>query len=408
MSSKSHYHWNRSDYQYTDNTGWPNYTVTTGVGSFLTTMLDWRVGYGDPFWRRKIKAHQNATLPMTAQRRSVDSSVGGFFKLTDVWGDGSILQEKTHTGLARAPSFAAPSGDFTSADNAALKRILKRIKDQRTSFQGLTFLGELRESISMIKNPAKSFRQGIVNYIATAQLRSKGVKQRIKRKVLAETWLEYSFGWIPLISDIKEGVEAYHKHVSQEFYQKLTSRGQSSDSHIYEAGQRGSNANFVPLLADTKSITTQSVQYIVGLEYTCTGANPDVSVFERAGITFRDFVPTIWELVPYSFLVDYFTNIGDILEAGATSTSDVKWVCRTKRSTARLFQFDAPDTLKTQENRTVTGSPSYSATSAVNVERESPIPGFPKFEVSIPSSPTQWINMAALASGAKAVRQSFL
>jgi hypothetical protein len=47
---------------------------------------------------------------------------------------------------------------------------------------------------------------------------------------------------------------------------------------------------------------------------------------ELSGFQFRDFVPTVWELIPYSFVSDYFVNIGDILEAACTDTSIVRRV----------------------------------------------------------------------------------
>jgi hypothetical protein len=408
MSNKSTTHWDRASYHTTYNNGWPNYTITHGDGSWFLTMLDYRNGSSNPRWRQIIKAGGNATTSLVGQTRRVDTKVDGFLKLTDVWGDLSIMQEYTFSGLFQSPEFMYTSSDFTSADNAALKLTYRRIKDQRTSFQGLIFLGELRESIRMIKSPAKALRTGISEYLDTAVKRGRKAPRKSRRKVVAETWLEYSFGWVPLVNDILDGVKAYKKHVNKTFRSRLTSRGSTSSSVIYAAGQRGSNANSIPYVLDKKAIQTQSVQYIVGLEYTCTGADPDVSVFERAGLVFREFVPTLWELTPYSFLVDYFTNVGDILEAGATSTSDVKWVCRTTKSIAKMFTYCAPDTLKTQENRTVSGSPSYSATTATSVNRDGGVLTIPRFELSLPTQPTQWLNMLALSQGVKAARQSFL
>jgi hypothetical protein len=55
---------------------------------------------------------------------------------------------------------------------------------------------------------------------------------------------------------------------------------------------------------------------------------------EEAGLRFRDFVPALWEWIPYSFLVDYFTNIGDIIEAASFPKSDLAWCARTYRNTA--------------------------------------------------------------------------
>jgi hypothetical protein len=54
--------------------------------------------------------------------------------------------------------------------------------------------------------------------------------------------------------------------------------------------------------------------------------------FALFGFTPSEFVPTAWELLPYSFLVDYFTNIGDILSSSVTSTARLAWSNRTIRS----------------------------------------------------------------------------
>jgi hypothetical protein len=47
-------------------------------------------------------------------------------------------------------------------------------------------------------------------------------------------------------------------------------------------------------------------------------------IVELSGFDLKAFIPTVWEVIPYSFLVDYFVNIGDMLEAATTDTSIVK------------------------------------------------------------------------------------
>lgn len=41
-------------------------------------------------------------------------------------------------------------------------------------------------------------------------------------------------------------------------------------------------------------------------------------------------MPTVWELIPYSFLIDYFTNVGDVLQALSTDTSGVHGLWKTE------------------------------------------------------------------------------
>jgi len=44
------------------------------------------------------------------------------------------------------------------------------------------------------------------------------------------------------------------------------------------------------------------------------------------GFNLEEFVPTIWEIIPFSFVVDYFANVGEMLSLHTTDLSWVDWV----------------------------------------------------------------------------------
>jgi len=50
------------------------------------------------------------------------------------------------------------------------------------------------------------------------------------------------------------------------------------------------------------------------------------------GFDWQTAVLTAWEIIPYSFLVDYFINIGDILEASLFNQTNLAWVNRSWKS----------------------------------------------------------------------------
>jgi hypothetical protein len=49
---------------------------------------------------------------------------------------------------------------------------------------------------------------------------------------------------------------------------------------------------------------------------------------EAFGLNWRNFFPTIYELAPWSFFIDYFSNLNEIINALAFNTSSLSWLER--------------------------------------------------------------------------------
>lgn len=52
-------------------------------------------------------------------------------------------------------------------------------------------------------------------------------------------------------------------------------------------------------------------------------------VHRNLGLDLSSFAPTVWEVIPYSFVADYFTNIGDMIDAASFPRSTLSWVAKT-------------------------------------------------------------------------------
>jgi hypothetical protein len=63
----------------------------------------------------------------------------------------------------------------------------------------------------------------------------------------------------------------------------------------------------------------------------------------RVGFDVSNWLPTVWELIPYSFLVDYFVNIGEIVSAATLNSSSVLWTNKTvtHRVSYRALRWEA-------------------------------------------------------------------
>jgi hypothetical protein len=234
--------------------------------------------------------------------------------------------------------------NIADVENKARAKFYKALRRSAVSFSGPTFLGELRETLHMLRRPAQALwsdANGYLDSLAKAKRRS----PKHWTKTLSGLWLEHSFGWLPLLSDAKSAAEAYRR-----LYQKPRSKViaasfkgnwdlSNSLDPVYDRGPRPLCGT--GLLTRTEATRTDeaNVRYKAKIN-----ARVEMTPWDNMalfGFTPSEFIPTAWELLPWSFLVDYFTNIGDVITASVTSTTDIAYVVRTERTFARYFGWTA-------------------------------------------------------------------
>lgn len=117
---------------------------------------------------------------------------------------------------------------------------------------------------------------------------------RSKTKRFADDFLEWHFGWKPLVADIGNAVELLQGPVP---FGRFKARGRKVkiDRKFTAVNQVASYLGFV--------------QAECGCCYTVT--NPNLYLANKLG--FVNPAAIAWELVPFSFVVDWFVNVGDFL-----------------------------------------------------------------------------------------------
>jgi len=210
----------------------------------------------------------------------------------------------------------------------------------------------------MLASPFKSLTKGLSNYVESAVrnagkhvnvAKSSPAGSRRRRQALekangivADTWLEYSFGWMPFISDIGDLLNAINE-VKNERPQTNRVRGYGTTEATLNLNDGiifCPFSNYIWFIKTEKELQKCTVIYTVGEAYTIKKeVNPITETASRFGFNAREILPTVWELIPYSFLVDYVTNVGDIIEAGATSTEFVTFVSKTVIKEAKLCLY---------------------------------------------------------------------
>lgn len=217
---------------------------------------------------------------------------------------------------------------FPSLDLNARIKFLQKCRSSQRLFQGGVFLGELRETLNMIARPGAALRQGIGAYLAEAKKVARRNHYTDRGRLLTKTWLEYSYGWRPLFRDIDAGMEALAtvNHTIPDIVVGLARDTVANPPYYRTTGGGGS----VLGTALFREQWTGSVRYLGCVAWESKNKAREWES-PKWGLTLSDFVPTVWNLIPYSFIVDYFSNVGDVLDASSYGKVNLRWGVKSVR-----------------------------------------------------------------------------
>jgi hypothetical protein len=105
------------------------------------------------------------------------------------------------------------------------------------------------------------------------------------------------YGWLPLLSDVEGSMKAFHLLSSGP--RSMTWKASRKGLLLITEGS-GSPTNF---LSPVENRTMKTIRYT---------ATENISAARSLGLT--DPLSIAWELIPYSFVVDWFIPIGSYLE----------------------------------------------------------------------------------------------
>lgn len=401
-----------------------------------------RTGNPYPGWRNVIKSGGNATTAMDAKGSSLGLSPGSAFcTVPKGWSNPQTGQlediDEWVTGNGVLPSqgqLVLQKINPSKADNQALTRFYQAIRQTRSSFDGGSFVGEFAESVALLRNSVRRLdvfaQKALPKYLALQQkltakylgsyaigangsavrvrgwpdsrVKSRAIKQKF-REQLADNWLEFSFGWRPLVRDVEEAAQALAEyHIQRDGQHRLEKmiRGYGVENQAIN-NQVSSGPVHMHINARIVTTTSASVEVIyrgkmVVSQWYDGPYDRMKSLSERFGFTLEQFVPTVWNLLPYSFLVDYFVNVGDFLMAATTDTSGLMWVSKTViYKTTEIASSSAYSNVGSCSGH-IGG---YQQETREISRRPISILGYPSLEFSLPDTATRFANVLALLTG---------
>jgi len=191
---------------------------------------------------------------------------------------------------------------FTSNDQLRLlSKLSEKVKGH--SFNMAVSTAEAGKTVDMVVgNLAKLGRAALAlrrgDFATAARQFGTTAKKKsaLKTTDISGRWLELQYGWLPLLSDTYEGFKAYHaltsgprKHTYRVVIKNEELKDGSGQPTIYKALMKVSRARYL-----------QCELY------------EDLPVERSLGL--MDPLTVAWEIVPYSFVVDWFVPIGTYLE----------------------------------------------------------------------------------------------
>lgn len=164
-----------------------------------------------------------------------------------------------------------------------------------------TDLGELKETIAMLRSPFQSLRKALLNF-----------KRLTKGKpvsVAADTWMELRYGIMPLVYSIQSYVAQGWRHYNQ----TGVLRRESATKRIGSVSVvEGPFVAFDKFYAQERRTITRTVKATTKVYFKYSR---QVDYSYALGLDVTALPGLMWELTKMSWMLDWYLNVGTFLEA---------------------------------------------------------------------------------------------
>lgn len=316
------------------------------------TIFSSHTGVQNPDWWRMVRYKQNATtIASGTLTRLLVTPMTGYAEHDF----GTQQVERSVDGNYHMLLAEPPPGEISelsaSVRNVCVLKFLNRCLATQRKFQGGVVLGELLKTYRLIRNPLNSLDKLITDYARNCRKRLPFhgnptiMLQNARRiaRVLNEEYLSFTYGVKPLISDIEGAYNAALRLRDLPQTEKVT--GYFEDFREVTSSAGTGYANTVPFHYEKQRYVKASL--LIKGEVKVASVGPLPPLMEATGFRWRDFVPTVYELIPYSFLLDYVTNVGDLLNALSFCQADLAWHTKSFRTIGVAKIFISPNAIPT-------------------------------------------------------------
>jgi len=295
-----------------------------------------------PQWKAYVRQGLNATTSYSAVIDDFDTDWVSITRFTNglvnpetaspvYWQRMETLDGRIGPSPAVPWPSVVPSSVVTRVTNRCISKFLSSCDSARSSFEAGQDLGEYKETLHSIKRPMSTLQDKTLHYLSLLTKAKKKYARSIPalRKVLSDSYLEWHFGIRPLVDDVAAAVADAGRHR----FPVQSVSASASEKFNFSGGTLSwvppSGIGFAMVLNwPYQSYGTYRVRMKGGIR---TGVDPSGRIpFLQAWQLYpENWVPTAWDLLPFSWLVDMFVNVGDIYRGLSFCFSNLTWGAKT-------------------------------------------------------------------------------
>lgn len=208
-----------------------------------------------------------------------------------------------------------------AARNTAVTGAYANVDD--TPILGGEILGTVNDTVRMLRRPMGS----AIDLVKRILQRRGNIYRKItlgrdihdaaaSLRASSQAWLEMQYGWKPIVKDVDAAFRLWDKRGARASKVRTVARSQSSfeTRDVFKTELAG---GYIPRTSGVSAtaVVTRNYRAAAGVIYEKTFSPGASQTAADLGLSSKDLLTTAWELIPYSFVVDMFGNIGNWLQA---------------------------------------------------------------------------------------------
>lgn len=299
--------WNRTNYNGYSPTTYESGTNIATSQRALRPISSNRVG-----WRNLPYPARSAPLNYST---SVQKSTSGSFTTDDyrIWIDGSGVTSGIQTYGTNGQVLLTRDDIDTQLINEAVYKAKAKLFDKLKG-EGANLanaLGERKQVANTVSSllktvayTARDLRRGNISSAIRRMGGDPDTARALRKKDIANQWLSLQYGWKPILSDVYDLIQGLHH---REMVGVTVLKAGASAMLVRKSTHSQFQHPIPPYPATGIRSSRATAKYMIRVR-------PNLSIAEPAALGFTNPLTVLWEVTPWSFVVDWAIPIGRYLE----------------------------------------------------------------------------------------------